>query len=131
MCPVQNTLNDASGSSKNCPVVFVSRFLKLFDIWQKTDFSHVFNLKYQFFAFNWIHYQQICTIIGFLKMNLLVPIYGCIFFTCISEKFNLKFHKNWFLVVNFNFSKCCLLSKTNHIHIEGSAMPKSITISGH
>ena len=26
MCSVQNTLNDVSGSSKNCPAVFVSRF---------------------------------------------------------------------------------------------------------
>ena len=102
---------------------------------KKMDFCHVFNLKYQFFAFNWIHYQKICTILGFLNSEFKDESFGthmdAFFFTCISEKFNLIFHKNWFLVVNFNFSKFCLLSKTNPIHIEGSAMPKSVTLSGH
>ena len=51
------------------------------------------------------------------------------FIACSSELFNLQFYKNWLQLAisiceKIAFQNFVLMSKTNHIPIEGSAMAK-------
>ena len=97
---------DVPGAGKNCPVVYVSIFMKLFDIRPKSWFFGTYFglLRFQNF---WVQ---------------------C--FTCNSELINLKFYKKLFPVCNFQlankppFLNVVLISKTNPMHEEGSAMAK-------